>query len=59
MFLGVPLLAGSYVGIGVGLLMTLLMGVRALGEEKMLMEEFHDYADYKQKVRYRFIPFLW
>jgi protein-S-isoprenylcysteine O-methyltransferase Ste14 len=59
MFLGVPLLAGSYVGIGVGLVMTLLMGVRALGEEKMLMEEFQDYADYKQKVRYRFIPFLW
>jgi protein-S-isoprenylcysteine O-methyltransferase Ste14 len=59
MFLGTPLLAGSYIGVGIGLLMTLLMAVRALGEEKMLMEEFQDYAAYKQKVRYRFIPFLW
>jgi protein-S-isoprenylcysteine O-methyltransferase Ste14 len=59
MFLGAPLLMGSYFGAGIGLLMTVLMGARALGEEKMLMEEFEDYAAYKQKVRYRFIPFVW
>src|SRR5215470_10639067 len=59
MFLGTPLLTGSSIGVGIGLLMVLLLAVRALGEEKMLMEEFQDYAAYKQKVRYRFIPFLW
>ena len=59
MFLGAPLLMGSYVGVGVGLLMIVLMAVRAVGEEKMLLQEFADYAAYKRKVRYRFIPFLW
>jgi len=59
MFLGTPLLTGSYFGIGTGLLMTLLLALRTLGEEKMLMEEFEGYTAYKQKVRYRFVPFLW
>ncbi|MCU7549637.1 isoprenylcysteine carboxylmethyltransferase family protein [Chitinophagaceae bacterium LB-8] len=59
MFLGTPLLLGSYFGIAIGVLVIFLMGLRTLGEEKMLMEEFKDYAAYKQKVRYRFIPFLW
>jgi protein-S-isoprenylcysteine O-methyltransferase Ste14 len=59
MFLGAPLLMGSYAGIGIGFLMIVLMAVRALGEEKMLADEFEDYAPYKQKVRYRFIPFIW
>ena len=59
MFLGAPLLMGSFFGLGLGLLMTILFGVRTLGEEKMLLEEFGDYAKYKQKVKYRFIPFVW
>lgn len=59
MFLGAPLLMGSYFGIGVGLLMIVLIAIRTLGEEKMLMEEFEGYTAYKQKTRYRFIPFLW
>lgn len=59
MFLGGPILMGSWFGIVVGLLMVGLMAVRAVGEERMLMEEFEDYAAYKRKVRYRFVPFVW
>jgi len=59
MMIGAPLLMGSYFGVGTGLLIILLMAIRTLGEEKMLMEEFEEYAAYKKKVPYRFIPFIW
>ncbi|PWT70773.1 MAG: isoprenylcysteine carboxyl methyltransferase [Bacteroidetes bacterium] len=59
MFLGVPLLTGSYFGIGVGMLAVILLAARAMGEEKMLEKEFEEYAAYKQKVRCRMVPFLW
>jgi len=59
MFIGTPLLLGSYVGLVLGTIMIIFVGVRAVGEEKMLMKEFQDYETYKKKVKYRFIPFIW
>ena len=59
MFIGTPLLLGSYYGLMLGFVMILLIAIRTIGEEKMLMKEFRDYEEYKKKVRYRFIPFVW
>jgi protein-S-isoprenylcysteine O-methyltransferase Ste14 len=59
MFIGAPFLTGSVIGIIVGFGMIVLLALRTLGEEKMLQEELKDYAAYKQKVRYRFVPFIW
>jgi len=59
MFIGMPLLLGSIIGSGMALIATVLLMIRTIGEENMLMEEFRDYAVYKTKVRYRFIPFIW
>src|SRR4030095_9908703 len=59
MFIGTPLLMGSWFGLALGLVMTILIEFRAVGEERMLMKEFKDYADYKKKVKYRFIPLVW
>ncbi|MCX6002679.1 MAG: isoprenylcysteine carboxylmethyltransferase family protein [Chloroflexi bacterium] len=59
MFLGAPLLLGSIYGLLVGSLMSLLLVVRITGEEKMLIAELVGYIDYKKKVRYRLIPFIW
>jgi protein-S-isoprenylcysteine O-methyltransferase Ste14 len=46
-----------------GLLITLLGSAalvgRILGEEKMLASELEGYEEYREKVRYRVIPFLW
>ena len=58
-FIGVPLLTGSYFGLAAACFMILVLGVRAIGEEKMLTEKFEEYKDYKQKVRYRFFPLIW
>lgn len=59
MFIGAPLLMGSYYGIGIGFLVVILLAIRTLGEEKMLIEELEGYEKYKHKVKYRFLPFIW
>jgi protein-S-isoprenylcysteine O-methyltransferase Ste14 len=59
MFLGVPLLLGSLYGLFIGILMLVLLAFRIAGEEKMLVNELEGYADYRKKVKYRLIPFIW
>jgi protein-S-isoprenylcysteine O-methyltransferase Ste14 len=59
MFIGAPLLLGSIYGVLIGVLMSLLLVVRIPGEEKMLTNELEGYADYKNKVKYRLIHYVW
>ncbi|MHB8086101.1 MAG: methyltransferase family protein [Dehalococcoidia bacterium] len=59
MFLGAPLLLGSFYGLLIGVLMLFLLAFRITGEEKMLVNELEGYADYRKKVKYRLIPFIW
>jgi protein-S-isoprenylcysteine O-methyltransferase Ste14 len=59
MFIGAPMLMGSYYGVGISFLIVILVGLRTLGEEKMMSEEFETYKTYKLKVKYRFFPFIW
>ena len=53
------MLLGSLYGAIIGLLLLFLLAGRITGEEKMLANELEGYADYKKKVKYRFIPFVW
>jgi protein-S-isoprenylcysteine O-methyltransferase Ste14 len=59
LFIGAPILLGSFWGIVIGVAMTLLVAGRIVGEEKMLTQDLEGYADYKTRVRYRLIPFVW
>lgn len=59
LFIGTPMLLGSIYGIVLGILGSILISLRIFGEEKVLMEELEGYAEYKKKVRYRLIPYLW
>ncbi len=59
MFLGAPLLLGSLYGLLIGVLMFFLLAARIVGEEKMLVNDLEGYADYRKKVKYRLIPFIW
>jgi protein-S-isoprenylcysteine O-methyltransferase Ste14 len=59
LFIGTPMLLGSIYGLIVGLVMLFLLVGRIIGEEKMLVNELEGYADYKKKVKYRLIPFIW
>lgn len=59
MMLGAPLLVGSVYGLLISALGLLLLVGRIVGEERMLLEELDGYAAYRQKVKYRLIPFVW
>lgn len=59
MWLGAPLLLGSIYGLMISLILTPLVAFRIIGEEKMLVNELEGYEEYKKKVRYRLIPFVW
>jgi protein-S-isoprenylcysteine O-methyltransferase Ste14 len=59
MFVGTPLLLGSAIGIVVAVSMIVLLAFRILGEERVLADELEGYAEYRQKVRYRLLPFVW
>ena len=58
-FLGAPLLLGSIYGLIMGVFLSILFVARIMGEEKMLVEELGGYVDYKKKVKYRLIPYIW
>jgi protein-S-isoprenylcysteine O-methyltransferase Ste14 len=59
LFLAMPLVLGSMVAFFVFLLYPALIAVRIVYEEKVLEKELDGYVEYKKKVRYRLIPFIW
>jgi protein-S-isoprenylcysteine O-methyltransferase Ste14 len=59
MFLGGPLLLGSFYGFIIGVYLSFSLVGRTIGEERMLLEELDGYTDYKKKVKYRLIPYIW
>ena len=59
MLLGAALLLGSICGLVIGVLAVCLLVVRIVGEERMLVNELDGYRDYRKKVTYRLIPFVW
>ena len=59
LMIGGPLLLGSIVGLILGLLGIMVIVVRIIGEEKMLLDEMEDYEEYRDKVKYKLIPFIW
>lgn len=59
MFAGAPLMIGSLAGLVVGAGMITTLVLRIGGEEKMLVAELEGYAAYREKVRWRLLPFVW
>ena len=59
MFLAIPLVMGSWYAMIPFAFYPALMVVRVLEEEKLLTAELAGYEEYKTKVKYRLIPFIW
>ena len=59
MFLSIPLVMGSWYALIPFAFYPVLMVVRILDEEKLLTAELVGYEEYKKKVKYRMIPFIW
>ncbi len=59
LFLSMPLILGSVYAFAVFLVYPFIIAKRIKGEEELLEKELPGYKEYKQKVKYRLIPFVW
>ena len=59
LFLMIPLVLGSWYALIAFAFYPAIIVVRLKDEEDLLTRELPGYAAYKQKVRYRLIPFIW
>ena len=59
LFLAIPLVLGSWWSLVCFLHYPIIIVVRLLNEEKLLSRELDGYEEYKKKVKYRLIPFVW
>ncbi len=59
MFLFTPLLLGSFIALIPFLIFPFQMNTRMKNEEEVLEKGLDGYVEYKKRVKYRVIPFIW
>ena len=59
LFLSMPIVLGSAPAFLIFLAYPFIIAARLKDEEKLLEEELEGYCEYKKKVKYRLIPFVW
>ena len=59
LFLAMPLVLGSVISFVIMLIYIPIIAKRIRNEEQVLEEGLAGYRDYKERVRYRLIPFIW
>ena len=59
LFLSMPLVLGSVYSFIIFLVYPFIIAKRIKHEEEFLEKELNGYKEYKQKVKYRLIPFIW
>lgn len=59
LFLSIPLVLGSWWSLLCFAPYLVVIAVRILNEEKVLEAGLSGYSDYKKRVKYRLLPFIW
>ena len=59
LFLSMPLILGSIISFVIFLVYPFIISKRIKNEEKVLEKELVGYSEYKKKVKYKVIPFIW
>lgn len=59
LFLAMPFILGSVYSFVIFLAYPFIIAARIRNEEQLLEQELAGYKEYKQKVKYRMIPFVW
>ena len=59
MFLTIPLILGSIISFLIFLIYPFIIGKRIGNEEKVLEKDLKGYKEYKEKVKYKVIPYIW
>ena len=59
LFLTMPLILGSIISFFIFLIYPIIIAKRIKNEEEFLERELDGYSEYKKKVKYRMVPFVW
>ena len=59
LFLTIPLVLGSIISFMIFLIYPIIISKRIINEEKVLEKDLKGYTEYKKKVKYKVIPFVW
>ena len=59
LFLSMPLVLGSVFSFVIFLVYPVIIAKRINNEEKVLEKDLKGYTEYKKKVKYKIIPFIW
>ena len=59
LFLSMPLVLGSVISFIIFLVYPFIIAKRIKNEEEVLEKELKGYSEYKKKVKYKMIPFIW
>lgn len=59
LFLAMPLVLGSLISFVISLVYPFIIAKRIKNEEEVLEKELEGYKEYKNKVKYKIIPFIW
>ena len=59
LFLSMPLILGSLISFIIFLTYPIITAKRIKNEEEVLEKDLEGYAEYKKKVKYKLIPFVW
>ena len=59
LFLTMPLILGSIISFVIFLIYPFIISKRIKNEEEVLERELVGYTEYKNKVKYKMIPFIW
>lgn len=59
LFLSMPLILGSLISFVIFLAYPIIIAKRIKNEEKVLENGLEGYKEYKEKVKYKVIPFIW
>lgn len=59
LFLTMPLILGSVISFLIFLIYPIIISKRIKNEEVVLERDLKGYAEYKKKVKYKVIPFIW
>ena len=59
LFLSIPLILGSIISFVIFLIYPFIIIKRINNEEKVLGRDLKGYKEYRKKVKYKLIPFIW
>lgn len=59
LFISIPLILGSLISFVIFLAYPFIIAKRIKNEEEVLCRELEGYIEYRSKVKYRLIPFIW